>query len=147
MPFTQSRIKRGQTVEADRRVAVERLSNLGDWEMYRFADEMMDNAVCRVALRPDGESIEYGIWRKDDAEPSATGKLEWDDDDEWGNEAREAVLARIASIYADGLPEVKKGLAFHIAPLDEDDEDDGDDDDEDDDDVDEEDVDDDDGEG
>ena len=57
------------------RVVAERQTNLGQWEMYRFSDEETDEVVCRIALWPDDErdQVEYGVWRKEDAEPSATG--------------------------------------------------------------------------
>ncbi len=51
--------------------------------LYRFADEETDDVVCKVALRAedDAHEVEYGIWRADDAEPSATGRLE----SRWGH--------------------------------------------------------------
>lgn len=113
-------------MEADRRVAVERLSNLGEWEMYRLADELSDEVVCKIALKTDGVEVEYGVWRREDGEPSAIGKFlleAWEDDGEWGDEAREWVLKQVAGIYEEEMPEVKRGLVFYWGE--EEDDDDG----------------------
>ncbi|UQA56452.1 hypothetical protein [Polyangium aurulentum] len=109
-------------------VVVERLSNLGLWELYRFSDEETDDVICKIALRPDEDRdlVEYGVWRREDAEPSATGSLERDYPQAWDDEDREAVLREIAGIYAEGLPETRNGLEFCLGELRDDDDDDED---------------------
>jgi len=97
------------------KLIVERMSNLGEWELYRFADEETDEVVCKIALRGDAGEIEYGVWRKEDVEPSATGSL--DGEEPWGDAERERVLQEIARIYEDGVPEVVRGLKFQIGDL------------------------------
>jgi hypothetical protein len=108
------------------RVIAERQSNLGLWELYRLSDEETDEVVCKIALRPDEDrdQVEYGVWRKEDAEPSATGSLERDLAKEWADEDREAVLREIAGIYEEGLPETRNGIAFYIGEIAEEDEED-----------------------
>jgi len=107
-------------------VVVERLSNLGLWELYRFSDEETDDVICKIALRPDEDRdlVEYGVWRREDAEPSATGSLERAYPEVWGDEDREAVLREIAGIYEEGLPETRNGLEFCLGELRDDDDDD-----------------------
>ena len=110
------------------KIVVERMTNLGEWELYRLADEESDEVVCKVGLRAGGD-VEYGIWRKEEAEPSATGTLQRDGAAGWGDEAREQVLRKLAGIYEEGMPEVERGLVFRIGDVEEDAEDDGDEDD------------------
>ena len=96
-------------------VVVERLSNVWAWEMYRFAEENTDQVVCKVALRVDDHDVEYGIWSGDDAEPSATGTVEWGHDEkEWGDEAREEVLREIMGAYEEKLPLRHRVVEFEI---------------------------------
>ena len=118
-------------LEEQSKVVVERMSGLGAWEFYRASDEETDENVCKIALCCDERAgeVEYAIWRGEE-EPSATGSVaasarSWDDG------AREWVLREILATYADEMPEVKRGVEFEIAPLDEDDEGDFDDEDED----------------
>lgn len=106
-------------------VIVERMNNLGPWEFFRFSDEETDAVICKMALRHDEpqDLVEYGVWRKLEGEPSATGTIEIQAD-EWDDEAREKTLEAIAEIYRKGLPEVAAGLIFKIAEDDADEEDD-----------------------
>jgi hypothetical protein len=107
------------------RVIAERQSNLGQWELYRFSDEETDEVVCRIALRPDEDRdiVEYGVWRREDAEPSANGSLEREFKREWGDEDREAVLREITGIYEEGLPETRNGIEFLLGEIQEEDDD------------------------
>ncbi len=109
-------------------VIVERMNNLGEWELFRFSDEETDEIVCKMALRHDEpkDLVEYGVWRKQDAEPSATGTLETSAE-EWDDEAREKTLETIADIYRNGLPEIANGLVFKIGEDDADEEEDSED--------------------
>jgi hypothetical protein len=100
------------SVEESEIVIVERLTNLEDWEVYRFAGEDTDEAVCKVVLRADDGVVEYGVWKGDDAEPSATGSVAWEGP--WGDEVRERVLREIVGAYEEALPEVRNGVEFAI---------------------------------
>ncbi len=122
-------------------VVAERLSDLGAWEFYLFTGETSGDTICKVALRagtPDG--VEYGVFRKEDGEPSATGAIA--PKESWSDEAREDVLKEILTIYAARIPELRGGVVFDFysernAHEEDDDEDlygDGDDDEDDDDD-------------
>lgn len=115
-------------------VIVERMNNLGPWEFFRFSDEETDAVICKMALRHDEpqDLVEYGVWRKLEGEPSATGTIEIQVD-EWDDEARAKTLEHIADIYRRGLPEIAPGLIFKIAEDDADEDDDADESDEDDD--------------
>src|SRR5262249_45817279 len=98
------------------------MSDLGEWELYRFTGGVSDDVVCKVALRvdEDADEVEYGIWRAEDAEPSANGRLERDGGSGWNDGAREAALRQVTEIYEDGVPEVKRGLEFQIGGLEDD---------------------------
>lgn len=102
-------------------IIVERMVDLGGWELYRFTDDDSDEVVCKIALRLEdaGSAVEYGVWRKEESEPSATGSLDLERVVEWGDDARERTLRGIATIYEDGMPEVMKGLSFSIGEVDE----------------------------
>lgn len=106
-------------MEAERRIVVERLTDLGEWEMYCFADELSDEPVCKAAIHVDGVEVEYGVWRHEEGEPSATGKFLWDDAGEWDDAARERVIRHLVGIYEEQMPEVKAGLVFHLGMIDE----------------------------
>lgn len=92
-------------------VIAERLPNLGAWELYLFTGEESAKTVCKVALRagtPDG--VEYGVFRGEDGEPSATGAIA--PRGSWSDEAREDVLKEILTIYGSKLPELRGGVVF-----------------------------------
>ncbi len=92
-------------------VIAERLPNLGAWELYLFTGEESARTVCKVALRtgtPDG--VEYGVFRGEDGEPSATGAIA--PRGSWSDEAREDVLKEILTIYGSKLPELRGGVVF-----------------------------------
>ncbi|MBK9265170.1 MAG: hypothetical protein IPM54_35990 [Polyangiaceae bacterium] len=112
-------------------VVVERMTNLGAWELYRFADEGTDEVICKMALRHDDQTdaVEYGVWRRDDTEPSATGRLDLEVEDGWSDEARELALGEIARIYSQGLPETANGLLYKIGEEEDEEDDDAEDDD------------------
>ena len=114
-------------MDKEAQIIVERLTNLGLWELYRFADEESDSVICKVALCIGAiDEVEYGIWRGEDAEPSAMGSVEWNGS-EWNDQIREDKLREILSAYKNALPEIQQGLDFQIGEPD-DLEDDGDED-------------------
>lgn len=91
----------------------ERLPDLGAWEFYVFTGEESGDTICKVALRagtPDG--VEYGVFRGEDGEPSATGAIA--PPGSWGDEAREDALKEILTIYEDKLPELRGGVMFDL---------------------------------
>ena len=106
-------------MEDDSKVVVQRMSNLVEWEMYRFADNASDEVVCKIVLRVDesANKVEYGIWRADEAEPSATGRIERDREGAWQDGERKSMLAQIAEIYEQGIPEGTRGLDFQIGDV------------------------------
>jgi hypothetical protein len=96
------------------KVIAERLADLGGWELYRFALEHGDDVVSTIALRRGAGGVDYGVWRRKDAEPSATGTLERAAESGWDDDAREAALQEILGIYAAEMPELRGGVVFAI---------------------------------
>ncbi|WP_437318568.1 hypothetical protein [Sorangium sp. So ce385] len=93
------------------RVIAERLPDLGAWEFYTLAFEDSGDTVCKVALRMGAlDGVEYGIFRGEDGEPSATGTIA--PPGSWSDEAREDALKEILTIYSGQLPELRGGVAF-----------------------------------
>lgn len=126
-------------------VIAQRLPDLGAWEFYLFSLDDSRDTVCKIALRAGSpEGVEYGVFRGEDGEPSATGVLA--QPETWSDEAREDALKEILSAYRAKLPELRGGVLFDFyceRPDDEDDFDreeaaDAEDDDEDEDDADDE---------
>ncbi len=97
-----------------RKVIAERLTDLGGWELYRLALEDGDDVVSTIALRSGASGVDYGVWRREDAEPSATGSLDRAEDEAWSDAAREATLQEILAIYAAKMPELRGGVVFAI---------------------------------
>jgi hypothetical protein len=94
-------------------VIAQRLPDLGTWEFYLFALGDSGDTVCKVALRADGaEGVEYGVFRREDGEPSATGVLARSGS--WSDEAREDALKEILTIYRSKLPELRGGVLFDL---------------------------------
>ena len=92
-------------------VIAERLPNLGAWEFYVLRGEESGDTVCKVALRPGAsDGVEYGIFRREDGEPSATGAIL--PPGSWSDDAREAFLKEILTIYEAKLPELRGGVVF-----------------------------------
>ncbi|AUX40001.1 uncharacterized protein SOCE26_013960 [Sorangium cellulosum] len=107
------------------RVIAERLPDLGAWEFYTLAFEDSGDAVCTVALRTGAlDGVEYGIFRGEDGEPSATGAIA--QPGSWSDEAREDALKAILTIYSGQLPELRGGVVFDFYGEREDDYDDDD---------------------
>jgi hypothetical protein len=112
-------------VAVESRVIGERLADLGAWEMYRFAPEDGEEAVCTVALLPaspgppDAAEVAYAVFRGADGEPSASGTIARDGatrgGPRWDDEARCAVLEEILLAYRPRLPALKAGVVFDIA--------------------------------
>lgn len=105
-------------------VIAERLPDLGALEFYRFTLEDSGDTVCKVALRTGtSDGVEYGVFRGEDGEVSASGTLPAPGS--WSDEAREDALKEILTIYGDKLPEVRHGVVFDFygerEPPDEDD--------------------------
>ncbi len=87
-----------------KRIEVERLSDLDDWEYYRVAEVGAEEELCTIGLRPHSEmrQVEYEVWAREDQEeeeePRLTGSVpcesagsSWDDATrEWL--LREAIL-------------------------------------------------------
>ena len=97
--------------DREERVIAERLPDLGEWEFYLFSLEDSGDAVCKVALRGSStDSVEYGVFRGEDGEPSATGAIA--PPGRWSDEAREDALKEIMTIYGDNLPELRGGVLF-----------------------------------
>ena len=96
------------------KVIAERLADLGGWELYRFALEHGDDVVSTIALRRGEGGVDYGVWRRKDAEPSATGMIERAAESGWDDDAREATLQEILGIYAAQMPELRGGVVFAI---------------------------------
>jgi hypothetical protein len=94
-------------------VIAERLADLGAWEMYRFTVEDTDEVVCTVALRPGGGDIEYGVFRGEDGEPSATG-LVARDGRPWSDAAREGALEEILDAYEPKLPALRGHVVYDL---------------------------------
>jgi hypothetical protein len=122
-------------------VIAERLPDIGAWELYLLTGEESGVTVCKVALRAGTpEGVEYGIFRGEDGEPSATGALA--PPGSWSDEAREDALKELLTIYRSKLPALRGGVIFDFYgerdaaqenPFfkEEDDDDEGDDDDDD----------------
>jgi hypothetical protein len=109
------------------KVIVERLPDLGGWELYRLALEQDDDVVATIALRKGAGGVEYGVWRREDAEPSATGLLDRAAESAWSDVTRELTLQEVLAIYAKELPELRGGVVFKIDGAAEDTDDDDDD--------------------
>ena len=93
------------------RVIAERLPSLGAWELYLFRGEESAKTVCKVALRPGTpDGVEYGVFRGEDGEPSATGALA--QPASWSDEERGDVLKEILTIYESRLPALRGGVEF-----------------------------------
>jgi hypothetical protein len=135
-----SREERGESEDAGSgQVTAERLSSLGDWEMYRLLDEDALEPVCSVALRPGAvrAAVEYGVWREheDGEEPGTTGTIEWPvEAKEWGDGGREDVLRQVVYRYEEDLGIDPSRLAFRFEGPPEGDDDENEEGDEDDDD-------------
>lgn len=96
------------------KVKAERLADLGGWELYRLALENGDDVVSTIALRRGAGGVDYGVWHRKDAEPSATGTLDGASESGWDDDAREATLQEILAIYAAQMPELRGGVVFAI---------------------------------
>ena len=96
------------------KVIAERLADLGGWELYRLALESGDDVVATIALRRGAGGVDYGVWSRKDAEPSATGALDRAAEDGWDDDAREATLQEILAIYAAQMPELRGGVVFAL---------------------------------
>ncbi len=107
----------------DERAVVQRISNLGDWEIFRVALEESDHLVCTVGIRVEpavagdtGSRIGYAVFtpRSREAEASSTvakGRGAWSDD------LRETVLRSVLGSHPDLLPLLEGGrvIAFERA--------------------------------
>lgn len=92
-------------------VIVERLPSVGAWELYLFRGEETGETVCKVALRPGApDGVEYGVFRGEDGEPSATGTLA--QPTRFSDVEREDVLKELLTIYASKLPALRGGVEF-----------------------------------
>ncbi len=99
------------------RVIGGRLADLGAWELYRFALEDGEEAVCTVALQaaPAVDDVAYAVFRGEDAEPSASGTIARAAPG-WSDEARIDVLEEILTAYRPRLPALGAGVVFDLAP-------------------------------
>ncbi|MEZ4294778.1 MAG: hypothetical protein R3B70_07355 [Polyangiaceae bacterium] len=118
--------------EGEGTVTVERLRDVGEWEMYRLIDEDDIEPLCVIALKAEDKSraVEYAIWRekegKDTEEPGSTGSVVWDEAaGSWSDEAREDALRQIAYRYEEDIGVGEDRLEFRLVgpPLGWDDED------------------------
>jgi hypothetical protein len=114
--------------EAEEKISVERLSNLEEWELYRLVDDDTYSVLCTIGIRPrsDHRTVEYGLWREGQEEPSATGSVESEAaSDEWTDEAREEALRSVVYKHEDDLGVTQNRLVFSLSgPRDDDDDDD-----------------------
>ncbi|MGK3990620.1 hypothetical protein WME99_46675 [Sorangium sp. So ce136] len=102
----------GESEDSEKdRVIAERLPDLGAWEFYTLAFERSGDTICKVALRAGAlDGVEYGVFRGEDGEPSATGAIA--QPGSWSDEAREDVLKEVLTIYSGQLPELRGGVMF-----------------------------------
>ena len=92
-------------------VIAERLPDLGAWELYVLTGVESGATVCKVALRPGTpDGVEYGVFRGEDGEPSASGALA--PRGSWSDEAREDALKELLTIYRSKLPALRGGVMF-----------------------------------
>ena len=98
------------------RALVERISNIGSWEMFRLVWEDTGRPICSIALHPSGSAstIEYAVWRANDLEePGTTGTVQRAAQQrEWGEEAREDALRQLLYRYEDDLSIAQEQLTF-----------------------------------
>jgi hypothetical protein len=112
-------------------ISVERLSNLEEWELYRLVDDESYSVLCTIGMRPrsDHRTVEYGLWREGEEEPSATGSIESAAaGDEWTDEAREEALRSVVYKHEADLDVTQNRLVFSLSGPRDDDDDDSDDD-------------------
>lgn len=98
------------------RALVERISNIGSWEMFRFVWEDTGRPICSIALRPyeSASSIEYAVWRAIDLEePGTTGTVERAASErEWSEKVREDAIRQLLYRYEDDLSVAQAQLTF-----------------------------------
>src|SRR5689334_857534 len=108
-------------------VVLTRLNDVDGWELYRAAARATDALVCTIALRPDAAAagVDYGVWRGEDGEPSATGVIDWASIEGALTDAdRDGVLREILAAYHAALPELRGGVELRLGEPDEDADDD-----------------------
>jgi hypothetical protein len=113
---------RGAGADGERAATMERLSSLGEWEMYRLVDEEASRPVCSVALRaPAGtRAVEYAVWRAevDREEPGSTGTVQRQPrEGEWDDDAREDVLRQLLYRYEADLGVPHRSVEFELQGL------------------------------
>ncbi len=104
-------------------VAVERLTSVGDWEMYRLVDRDAGKTIASLGLETPVDAarrVAYALWFPEDVdEPGRRGVVElvgpvsagagWDD------AAREAALRKTLVKERRALERDPSGATFHLA--------------------------------
>jgi hypothetical protein len=88
-------------MENPKKIEVQRLCDLDDWEFYEVAEAGAEDEPCTIGLRPYSEmrQVEYEAWARGghgEEEPRATGSVDCESAGRaWDDAAREGVLREV----------------------------------------------------
>jgi hypothetical protein len=94
---------------------VVRLSNLGEWEMYRVTHDETDKVLCSVGLCPRDNSVDFAMFSGSAKDAVVASTLRFREET-WSDESRERALTQILEAHSDAAPNLfTEHLVFDLA--------------------------------